>query len=145
MVSWQFGFRRTESVHDYMGVLVPLNQAHLYSFSLREGRDDSAQSAPVLDEDIEARLNSVDERRSGEEDGENEDLEAQKYEENNEAQGMLQKPSSGSEYSVESLKAEMRQGTGGGPNGRWTTYESELCQPMSKRAYANALQSSRSS
>ena len=134
MVSWP-SFGRQESVHDYVGVLVPLERAHLYSYSSRGGKQEPQNEDAVLDDDIEARLNSVERRRSQDDDEDDLEMDEQKEEEDNEAQGMLRpREKSDSEYSIENLKAEMRQGTGGGgPHGRWTTYESKACNMENAR------------
>lgn len=86
------GSGHVESVDDYVGVLVPLEQAHLYNQSAKK-----ATSQPQEDDEVE-------ETKDGD------------YE----MQGMLQK--NAGEYSIESLRREMREGR----QGQWTTYESEL-------------------
>ena len=108
-LSWHLGLGRHESVDDYTGVLIPLSQAHLYSHSTRTGRGHIRSRA---DDDEE---NDVESAKDGDAEGEE----------------MLQ-PQSG-EYSIESLRREVRQG---GSN--WTEYESELTHARNSRLAVNA-------
>lgn len=95
------GFR-TESVADYTGVLVPLEEAHLHGHSARSGRTEFEEAAPEPDDDAAS------------DDGDNfKDRE-------NEGTGMLEM--SAAEYSIEGLRKEVRRGG----KGRWTDYESEF-------------------
>lgn len=94
-----FKQRNAESVDDYLGVLIPLDQAHLYSHSARTGKT---------------------EFEIPEEDGEPEDDPNAAKDEDEERQGMLHMKSA--EYTLEGLRKEMRRGR----KGDWTTYESEL-------------------
>lgn len=119
-ISWRLGLGRTESVDDYLGVWVPLEEAHLYSYSAREGRAKFDERDHMMDQDMEAQLDRVE---NEERDGEDEDDNAEGKDEDNEAQGMLARRTA--EYTIEGLRAEMRKGRGGGPHGTWTTYESE--------------------
>lgn len=96
MVSWRFGLGRTESVNNYDGVLVPLEQAHLHSHSARVGRVE-----------FEARDESADDE---------DDVGSAK---DDQGEGMLLM--NAAEYSIEGLRAQMRQGK----RGEWTDYESE--------------------
>lgn len=84
-----------ESVQDYVGVLVPLDQAHLYS---QPGKSKGKSEARPEDDE------EIDEAKDGD------------YE----MQGMLQGGRAG-EYTIEGLRKEMREGR----QGQWTTYESE--------------------
>ncbi|GFP56199.1 MFS siderochrome iron transporter 1 [Trichoderma asperellum] len=94
MVSWRFGLGRTESVDNYDGVLVPLEQAHLHSHSARVGRVEfEAQDESADDEDD---VGSAKDDRG---------------------EGMLLM--NAAEYTIEGLRAQMRQGK----RGEWTDYE----------------------
>lgn len=98
MVSWRFELGRTESVDNYDGVLVPLEQAHLHSHSARVGRVEfEAQDESADDED---------------------DVGSAK---DDQGEGMLLM--NAAEYTIEGLRAHMRQGK----RGEWTDYESECC------------------
>ncbi|KAK3325896.1 major facilitator superfamily domain-containing protein [Apodospora peruviana] len=90
--------RRTESVNDYTGVLIPLDEAHLHSHSYRSGRSEFEGS---LDDDA-----SDTEAGSGGKDHEDEGT------------GMLEM--SAAEYSIEGLRKEVRRG---GTGEKWTEYE----------------------
>jgi hypothetical protein len=115
-VPWRLPMSRIESVHDYTGVLVPLEEAHLHSHSARSGRcefeeagDGSEDGRGVGDDDETARLNDPDEAESDAgKDSENEDT------------GMLQMDAA--EYTIEGLRREVRKGERGRV---WTEYESE--------------------
>lgn len=100
------GLGRQESVHDYVGVLIPLEEAHLHSHSARSGRCEFEEaSAGSDDPDVDD-----DEPESGPpKDGDNEDT------------GMLQM--SAAEYTIDGLRREVRRGQ---RRGRWTEYECEL-------------------
>ncbi|KAK1246714.1 hypothetical protein MKX08_000516 [Trichoderma sp. CBMAI-0020] len=94
MVSWRFGLGRTESVDSYDGVLVPLEQAHLHSHSARVGRVEfETQDESADDED---------------------DVGSAK---DDQGEGMLLM--NAAEYTIEGLRAQMRQGK----RGEWTDYE----------------------
>ncbi|KAG5926299.1 hypothetical protein E4U42_003446 [Claviceps africana] len=86
--------RRVESVDDYAGVLVPLEEAHLHGLFARSGLIESASRDDIHGDD-------VDEGKAG--DGE--------------SQAMLQMEEA--EYTIDSLRAEVRQGR----QGQWTDYE----------------------
>ncbi|KAI1081203.1 membrane transporter [Whalleya microplaca] len=90
-------FRRQESVHDYVGVLVPLEQAHLHSHSARTGKCEFEERRASHDADDE----DVDEARGSQaaKDSDNEDT------------GMLQM--SAAEYTIEGLRREVRKGERG--------------------------------
>lgn len=75
-----------ESVDNYLGVVVPLEEAHLHSHSRRTGKCEF-EERPTPDEDDEDRG---------------------KYGE--ESQGMLEM--SAAEYSIEGLRKEVRKGKG---------------------------------
>lgn len=98
------GFRRRqESVHDYVGVLVPLEEAHLHSHSARSGRSEFEEARNSSDE--ESTLD--DEPEAGPpKDGDTEHT------------GMLQM--SAAEYTIEGLRGEVRQGE---RRRRWSEYE----------------------
>lgn len=82
------GFR-TESVHDYVGVLIPLDEAHLHSHSARCGRTEFEDAA----DDAESDLGEGGKDRD------------------DEGAGMLEM--SAAEYSIEGLKREVRKGERG--------------------------------
>ncbi|CAG7560101.1 unnamed protein product [Fusarium equiseti] len=84
-ISWRLGSGYVESVDDYVGVLVPLEEAHLYSQAAK------------------AKRASHGEKR---EEGELDDLEMKE-----EREGMLGGDSA--EYTVEGLRKEMREGRRG--------------------------------
>ncbi|KAK6843510.1 hypothetical protein PG987_004370 [Apiospora arundinis] len=106
LLGWTFLQYRPESVHDYAGVLVPLEEAHLHSHSARSGRTE------------------FEERRHDEDDGgadplmREDDNEADKDRESGEGTGMLQM--SAAEYTIEGLRWELRQGERGRV---WSEYE----------------------
>ena len=75
-----------ESVENYLGVVVPLEEAHLHSHSRRTGKTEF-EERPTPDEDDEDR------GKDGEE-----------------SQGMLEM--SAAEYSIEGLRKEVRKGKG---------------------------------
>lgn len=88
--------RRTESVDDYAGVLVPLEEAHLHSHSARSGH---CEYEEVPDDASDA---GEDDAAKGQDDG----------------TGMLLM--SAAEYSIEGLRREVRRG---GKGRTWTEYE----------------------
>ncbi|KAG6318976.1 hypothetical protein E4U44_007347 [Claviceps purpurea] len=100
--------RRVESVHDYAGVLVPLEEAHLHGISARSDRtrSDSRRQDRRAD-DLESAATAAAE---GEEEEEMKNADS-------EAEAMLQMEEA--EYTIDGLRAEMRQGR----QGRWTEYE----------------------
>ncbi|ODA80247.1 hypothetical protein RJ55_03205 [Drechmeria coniospora] len=90
----QLGLGQIESVHDYVGVLIPLEEAHRHSHSVRTGRNE---------------LTSPPDEPGGR---------AAAKAGNSECQGMLEPDAA--EYTIEGLRQETRQG----PSGRrWTEYE----------------------
>ncbi|KAK7754828.1 hypothetical protein SLS62_003142 [Diatrype stigma] len=89
--SWNFN--RQESVHDYAGVLVPLDEAHLHSHSARVGKTEF-EEAP--DEDADEAYDGLE-------------ADAVKDQEN-ESTGMLQM--SAAEYTIDGLRREVRKGGG---------------------------------
>ncbi|KAI1211782.1 MFS general substrate transporter [Annulohypoxylon truncatum] len=92
--------RRQESVHDYIGVLVPLEEAHLHSHSARSGRSEFEEVRTSSDD-------PDDEAESGlPKDGDSEHT------------GMLQM--SAAEYTIEGLRREVRRGE---RRHQWTEYE----------------------
>lgn len=80
---------RVESVHDYVGVLVSLEEAHLHSHSARTGK---CEFEDVRDEESEGL---VDEEEAGK-DGDS-----------GEGTGMLQM--SAAEYTIEGLRMAVRK------------------------------------
>jgi hypothetical protein len=91
--------RRTESVDDYAGVLIPLEEAHLHSHSARSGHSEYEE---VPDEESDA---GQDDATKVQDDG----------------TGMLLM--SAAEYSIEGLRREVRRG---GKGRTWTDYECEM-------------------
>uniref|UniRef100_A0A8H7NGA2 Major facilitator superfamily (MFS) profile domain-containing protein n=1 Tax=Bionectria ochroleuca TaxID=29856 RepID=A0A8H7NGA2_BIOOC len=91
----RWGLRHVESVDDYLSVLIPLDKAHLYSHSAKQGRAGSASRRE------DAEVGDADEEKDGE----------------NETSGMLH--GHAGEYSIEGLRKEMRQGN----QGKWTSNE----------------------
>ncbi|KAG6175436.1 hypothetical protein E4U51_000075 [Claviceps purpurea] len=102
--------RRVESVHDYAGVLVPLEEAHLHGISARSDRtrSDSRRQDRRADDLESAATAAAEEEEEEEEEMKNAD---------SEAEAMLQMEEA--EYTIDGLRAEMRQGR----QGRWTEYE----------------------
>ncbi|KAI8963698.1 MFS general substrate transporter [Daldinia sp. FL1419] len=94
-------FRRQESVHDYVGVLVPLEEAHLHSHSARCGRSEFEE---VGDSSDGRGLDSPEVGLPKDDD--------------NEHTGMLQM--SAAEYTVEGLRREVREGQ---RRRQWSEYE----------------------
>ncbi|KAH8201927.1 hypothetical protein TruAng_003919 [Truncatella angustata] len=92
---------RTESVHDYVGVLVSLEEAHLHSYSARIGRCEF-EEAP-RDEESEALVDGVEEGGGG---GGGKDAD-----DGVEGEGMLQM--SAAEYTIQGLRREVRKGDQG--------------------------------
>lgn len=88
---------RTESVHDYAGVLVPLDEAHLHSHSARCGRTEF-EDAPD-----DAASDQGDAGKDRDDEG----------------TGMLEM--SAAEYSIEGLRKAVRSGERGK---QWSEYES---------------------
>lgn len=97
-ITWGLGLGRIESVDDYEGVLIPLEEAHLYSYSARIGRTEFEAPTSADAEDDDADKDA--------------DVE-------NETQGML--PMQAAEYTIEGLRKETRTGR----QGKWSDYESE--------------------
>lgn len=89
---------RVESVHDYAGVLVPLDEAHLHGHSARCGRTEFEDAPPGDD--------ASDQGDPGKD-------------ADDEGAGMLEM--SAAEYSIEGLRKEVRSGERGKT---WTEYES---------------------
>ena len=95
---------RTESVDDYAGVLISLEEAHLHSHSARSGRTEYEELP--------------DDERDDDDQGSISDGEGGKAREH-EGTGMLEM--SACEYSIAGLRREVRRGG----KGRWTEYESQ--------------------
>lgn len=87
---------RPESVHDYVGVLVPLEQAHLHSHSARTGKSEFEEARD--DEESEGLVDGEGAAKDGEQG-------------NEEETGMLQM--SAAEYTIEGLKKAVRKGERG--------------------------------
>ena len=90
--------RRTESVEDYAGVLIPLEEAHLHSHSARSGH---CEYEELPDEASDAGQDDAGKA-------------------NDDGTGMLLM--SAAEYSIEGLRREVRRG---GKGRTWTEYECE--------------------
>lgn len=98
MITGVWTGRRVESTDDYLGVLIPLEDAHQHSHSYRIGRRpgfDEASDDAAADDAIKAG--------GGDE-------------------GTAMLEMSVPEYSIEGLRREVRRG---GKGERWTAYESE--------------------
>ncbi|KAI3326045.1 sugar transporter [Xylariaceae sp. AK1471] len=98
---------RRESVNDYIGVLVPLEEAHLHGHSARCGKTEFE----------DARDGSDDANADSDDDEETELGGAFKHGDN-EGTGMLQM--NAAEYTIEGLRRDVRKGETGR---RWTEYE----------------------
>ncbi|KAI1331888.1 sugar transporter [Xylariaceae sp. FL0255] len=99
-------FSRRESVQNYVGVLIPLEEAHLHSHSARCGKTEFEE---------EAR----DGYGNGQyDDDEETELGASSKHGDNEGTGMLQMDAA--EYTIEGLRRDVRRGE---PGRRWTEYE----------------------
>ncbi|OTB09106.1 hypothetical protein M426DRAFT_316399 [Hypoxylon sp. CI-4A] len=95
-------FGRRESVHNYVGVLVPLEEAHLHSHSARAGRTEfeearTSSSSDDVDDGPDSGLPKDDD---------------------SESTGMLQM--SAAEYTIAGLRREVRKGE---RRRQWTEYE----------------------
>ncbi|KAI1861476.1 hypothetical protein JX265_004487 [Neoarthrinium moseri] len=88
---------RTESVHDYVGVLVPLEEAHLHSHSARSGKTEFEELARDGEAHYDAYAGLDDDEAAKDRD--------------NEGTGMLQM--SAAEYTIEGLRREVREGERG--------------------------------
>ncbi|KAI1126325.1 sugar transporter [Nemania abortiva] len=102
---------RRESVNDYIGVLVPLEEAHLHSHSARCGKAEFEEDRRGSD-DINLNANF------GEDEDEETALGSAFKNSDNEGDGMLQM--NAAEYTVEGLRRDVRRGE---PGRRWTEYE----------------------
>lgn len=99
-------FGRVESVHNYPGALIPLEQAHLHSHSARSAS--RTQALAAYEEDI-----ALDELNYDGEAGEA----SPAKEGDSESQGML--PQRAGEYTIAGLRRAVRQGG----KDKWTEYE----------------------
>ncbi|KAI1502807.1 sugar transporter [Biscogniauxia marginata] len=106
-------FTRKESVHDYVGVLVSLEEAHLHSHSARTGRTEFEERRSS-GEDGYADAGGGDD----EDDDDDDDDAAKGRGRDHESTGMLQM--SAAEYTIEGLRREVRKGE---PGQRLTEYE----------------------
>ncbi|TKW51305.1 putative MFS-type transporter PB1E7.08c [Colletotrichum tanaceti] len=102
---------RPVSVDDYVGVVVPLEEAHLHSHSARTGKCEF-EERPSQDDDGDGHDVVEDGNRDRDQD-EDEDGKDQ-----GESAGMLEM--SAAEYTIEGLRKEVRRGERGR---RWTEYE----------------------
>ncbi|KAI0114502.1 sugar transporter [Nemania sp. FL0031] len=102
---------RRESVNDYIGVLVPLEEAHLHSHSARCGKAEFEEDRRGFNDiNLDAHF--------GEDDDEETALGTAFKNGDNEGDGMLQMRAA--EYTIEGLRREVRRGEHGR---RWTEYE----------------------
>ncbi|KAH9900128.1 sugar transporter [Xylariomycetidae sp. FL2044] len=102
--------RRYESVHDYVGVLVPLEEAHLHSHSARSGKSE-----------FEEEGTSDSSGSPGEPDDDDTDSEAAHKDADGEGEGEGMLQMSAAEYTIDGLRREVRKG---GERGRqWSEYE----------------------
>ncbi|KAI0420668.1 sugar transporter [Xylaria grammica] len=102
-------FRR-ESVNDYVGVLVPLEEAHLHSYSARRRKADAEDQHGSGDADANADPDHNEDEEAA--------LGATFKSSNNEGDAMLQVDAP--EYSIDGLRQAVREGE---PGRRWTEYE----------------------
>ncbi|KAI1173137.1 sugar transporter [Nemania sp. FL0916] len=105
-------FARQESVNDYIGVLVPLEEAHLHSHSARCGKAEFEADHHDNPYDVDADADAA-----GREDEETA-LGASFKNGDHEGDGMLQMDAA--EYTIEGLRRDVRKGE---PGRRWTEYE----------------------
>ncbi len=103
------GTFRTETVDNFAGVLIPLDQAHLHSHSARSGRTE-----------FEEPPDDGTGGTGGGADGYEDDDEEVGKDAENEGTGMLEMRAC--EYSIEGLRREVRRGG----EGQWTDYESRF-------------------
>ncbi|KAI1156321.1 sugar transporter [Nemania diffusa] len=104
-------FARQESVNDYVGVLVPLEEAHLHSHSARCGKAEFEEHRRGSSE-LNANADF------GDEEDEETALGTAFKNSDNEGDGMLQM--NAAEYTIEGLRRDVRKGETGR---RWTEYE----------------------
>ncbi|KAI0858624.1 sugar transporter [Xylaria cubensis] len=102
-------FARRESVHDYIGVLVPLEEAHFHSHSARCGKTEF-EGRGSDDGNTNADLNGDEDEETA--------LGTSYKNSDNEGEGMLQMDAA--EYTIEGLRRDVRKGE---PGRRWTEYE----------------------
>lgn len=124
LLSWRlFGGGRAETADDYAGVLIPLEEAHLYSHSARSGRTEyeelSGDDGGDGGDGVGAQQQQ--QRRRGAGGGENcGGSGGNGKRDEHEGTGMLQMCAA--EYSIEGLRREVRRGEKGR---QWSAYESE--------------------
>ncbi|KAJ3566569.1 hypothetical protein NPX13_g7087 [Xylaria arbuscula] len=118
-------FARRESVHDYIGVLVPLEEAHLHSYSARCGKaefEERRRGSGDDDNDSGDGINDQDANAAGSNYNYDEDEETALgtafKSSDHEGEGMLQMDAA--EYTIEGLRRDARKGE---PGRRWTEYE----------------------
>lgn len=99
-------FARRESVHNYVGVLIPLEEAHLHSHSARCGKTEFEEARSSFD--------------NGRRDDDDTEMGAAAKHGEDEGTGMLQMDAA--EYTIEGLRRDVRAGE---PGRRWTEYECE--------------------
>ena len=103
-LSWNLS--RHETVHNYAGVLVPLEEAHLHSYSARLGKTEFEETPGSADDhDYEAGM-----YESGSGVGADAADKDQDQDLDNESTGMLQM--SAAEYTIEGLRRDVRKGGG---------------------------------
>ncbi|KAK3377844.1 major facilitator superfamily domain-containing protein [Podospora didyma] len=109
MTIWElWSGRRAESVDDYAGVLIELEEAHLHSHKHRSGRRTELNEFLVDDDDDDYGDSNHHGGGRGKIGGDDDEV-----------TGMLDM--SVAEYSIEGLRKEVRQGAGKGET--WTAYE----------------------
>ncbi|KXJ91019.1 major facilitator superfamily domain-containing protein [Microdochium bolleyi] len=106
LFTWRFA--RQESVHDYAGVLVPLEEAHLHSHSARSGKTEFEEPPDAA--------GTQDYNPIGVEEG---SREPEDKDDEDEGTGMLQM--SAAEYTIDGLRREVRRG--GERGQQWSSYE----------------------
>ncbi|KAI1283925.1 sugar transporter [Xylaria sp. FL0933] len=104
-------FAPRESVHDYIGVLVPLEEAHLHSYSARCGKAE-------FEEDRRGSGDAYASAHLDDHGDEETAFRAAYKNSDNEGDGMLQMDAA--EYTIEGLRRDARKGE---PGRRWTEYE----------------------
>lgn len=109
---------RIESVHDYAGVQVPLEEAHLHSHSARTGR---AEFEEVRQDDDDERAAAAAAPGSSDDDADKDP--------DHEGTGMLQM--SAAEYTIEGLRRAVRHGEKGRT---CTEYEGEWHRRRARKA-----------
>lgn len=107
------------SVDDYAGVLVPLEEAHLYSYTARTGRSEYETLAQEDDNENDDEADDEDDDTAN---NRRKDAPADHDVEASETAGML--PMQACEYTIAGLRAEVRRGPKSSQS-PWTNYERE--------------------